>query len=244
VNAVVSAQPAAWGSPRRDLFELALGYALILSVIWTERPAQRILYCITVVTLVAVTLLRRDSLKTLGLGGEGFLRSLWVPALAAALAGVAMFAAWRLHTLHLHFGRPVFHFGLNFRFTGYAIWAMLQQFLLQDYFLLRLLRLVNRRWLAAVLATGLFTLAHLPNPLLVALTLVWGLVACVLFLRYRNLYTLGVAHAILGIAVALTAPNHIQRHMRVGIGYLHYHAGVRRPSSGVRGNASSLRPSG
>jgi membrane protease YdiL (CAAX protease family) len=204
----------------RDLFELALGYGLILAVIWTPNPPQRILYWITFAIVIVVTLLRRESLKTLGLGKDGFLRSLWVVGAASILALMAVAVAWRLHTLHRHFGR----ISLDFHFSGYVVWALLQQFLLQDYFLLRLLRLVRNRWLAVALAAAIFSIAHLPNPVLVILTLAWGAMACVLFLRYRNLYTLGIAHAILGICVAITVPNHIQRHMRVGIGYLHYHA--------------------
>lgn len=203
----------------RDIFELALGYALILSVIWTENPVQRILNWIALAAVIIVTVLRRDSLKSLGLSGEGFLRSLWVVAVALLLAVASVTLAWRFHTLHRHFG----NIGLDFRFSGYVIWAFLQQFLLQDYFLLRLLRLVRNPWLAVTLATLLFALAHIPNPILVMLTAAWGFIACTLFLRYRNLYTLGLAHAILGICVAITVPNQLQHHMRVGIGYLHYH---------------------
>ncbi len=214
--------------PARDLFELALGYALILSVIWTPNPAQRVLYWITLATVVIITVLRRDSLKALGLGGEGFLRSLWVAGLALLLAAAVVTFAWRMHTLHRHFGAAGGRIGLNFRFSGYVIWALLQQFLLQDYFLMRLLRLVRNPWLAVTLATLLFALAHIPNPILVILTAAWGFVACMLFLRYRNLYTLGIAHAILGICVAVTVPNHLQHHMRVGLGYLHYHPPVHR----------------
>jgi hypothetical protein len=52
--------------------------------------------------------------------------------------------------------------------------------------------------------------------------LIWGFVACLLFLRYRNLYPLMMAHAILGITVALTAPGPVVHNMRVGLGYLTY----------------------
>ena len=203
----------------RAIIELAVGYGLILAVIWTPNPAQRFLYWLAIATVLIITILRRDSPKELGITGRGFLRSLWVVGVAALLAAIAVFAAWRLHTLHFDFGRIVF----NFRFTGYAIWALVQQFLLQDYFLLRFLRLLKRRRAAVLSAAALFSIAHVPNPLLVVLTMVWGIIACVLFLRYRNLYTLGIAHAMLGVCIAITVPNHIQRHMRVGLGYLQYH---------------------
>jgi membrane protease YdiL (CAAX protease family) len=60
----------------------------------------------------------------------------------------------------------------------------------------------------------------LPNPLLTLITLVFGLASCLFFLRYRNLWPLAVAHAILGIAIAITIPGPIDHNMRVGIGYL------------------------
>ncbi len=69
---------------------------------------------------------------------------------------------------------------------------------------------------------GLFTIAHLPNPILTVLTLLWGWASCRLFLRYRNLYTLAMAHAILGISIAITIPGPVDHNMRVGLGYLTY----------------------
>jgi membrane protease YdiL (CAAX protease family) len=62
--------------------------------------------------------------------------------------------------------------------------------------------------------------AHLPNPVLTVITLVCGLASCLFFLRYRNLWPLAVAHAILGIAIAITIPSSIDHNMRVGISYL------------------------
>ena len=55
------------------------------------------------------------------------------------------------------------------------------------------------------------------------MTMIWGLAACLIFLEYRNLWTLGIAHAIFGIAVAITIPANITHGMRVGIGYVRYH---------------------
>ena len=34
---------------------------------------------------------------------------------------------------------------------------------------------------------------------------------------------LGIAHGILGLSLALTVPNSLHHHMRVGLGYLRYH---------------------
>jgi hypothetical protein len=99
----------------------------------------------------------------------------------------------------------------------------MQQFLLQIYFLLRLQRMLPGKVAPVIAAAGLFSLAHLPNPVLTPITLVWGIAACVLFLRYRNIYALGLAHGILGLCVAVIVPESMQHHMRVGIGYYRYH---------------------
>jgi hypothetical protein len=43
-----------------------------------------------------------------------------------------------------------------------------------------------------------------------------------MFRRYRSIYPIGIVHAVLGLTVALTIPDSILHHMRVGIGYLRY----------------------
>jgi len=106
--------------------------------------------------------------------------------------------------------------------AGYLLWAFEQQFILQDYFLLRLLRILPNQSAAMIAAAVLFSTAHLPSPVLVAATLAWGIVSCTLFLRYRNLYALGCVHGVLGLCVAVSVPDAVTHHMMVGLGYLHY----------------------
>ncbi len=98
----------------------------------------------------------------------------------------------------------------------------MQQILLQDVFLRRLQRLLPSAGLAAFATAIIFSIAHLPSPVLTVVTFVFGLAACLVFLRYRNLYPLAIAHAILGVTIAITLPNSVIRNMRVGLGYIHY----------------------
>jgi len=206
-------------SARRDLLELAVGYGLILATIWTANPTQRVLYWLAFAWIIATSWASREGWTALGLGRKGLLPSLWIVGVALLLSAVAIFIAWRAHTLHrLHGPTPLLLHGWD-----YVVWSIMQQFLLQSYFLLRLLRLLPGKAAPVIAATVIFALAHLPNPILTPITLVWGVIACVLFLRYRNIYTLGVAHGILGLCIAVTVPNSVHRHMRVGLGYLHYH---------------------
>ena len=69
---------------------------------------------------------------------------------------------------------------------------------------------------------AVFALAHLPNPILTPLTLIWGFAACLVFIRSRNVYPLAIAHAIFGICVAITIPASMLHNMRVGLGYINY----------------------
>ena len=130
-----------------------------------------------------------------------------------------MLLAWAAGTLHPLFGI----IGKASHSFGYSIWAVFQQFILQSYFYIRLEKLISAR-AAVILSAGLFCLVHVPNPVLVGVCLVAGWMACEIFRRNRNIYALGVAHAILGLTIAITVPDDIQRHMRVGIGYYRYHA--------------------
>ena len=205
-------------SKRRALLELCIGYGLILLVIWTPRPWQRLLYLGALVWILLVTFLSFDGCKTMGLRPSRPGRSLWIVAGALLLAAGAIFFAVRLQTLHLPHGTAPF----VRTFWGYAIWSLVQQFLLQCFVLLRLLRILPTQRSAVAAAVGLFALAHLPNPILTVMTMLWGSAACLLFLRYRNLYTLGLVHAIFGITLAITVPGPISRNMRVGLGYLRY----------------------
>ena len=145
-------------------------------------------------------------------------RSLWIVAASLALAAIAIVIAARLHTMQPFDGTRLF----TQRFWGYAIFAFAQQFLLQDFFLLRLLRLLPTKTTAVSVAAALFALAHLPNPILTPITLIWGFACCLLFLHYRNVYPLAFSHAILGISLAITIPGPIDHNMRVGLGYLTY----------------------
>ncbi len=202
---------------RRDVLELAVGYALILLGIWTPLPWQRWFALAALAWVLLTTAISFDGWTAMGLRERGFLQSLWVTGAALVLAAGAMLVSWRLHMLHTWRPELFIH-----RYWAYAVWAVLQQFLLLDFFLLRLLRLLRSKAAAVMVTAGLFALAHLPNPILMPLTIVWGAIACALFLRYRNVYTLGMAHAIFGICIAVTVPAHIDHNMRVGLGYLTY----------------------
>jgi Type II CAAX prenyl endopeptidase Rce1-like len=205
-------------SKLRDLIEVAVAFGLIVAVIWTPPPWQRLLWWVTFATVVAMICLSFEGPSAMGLRAANFFRSLWVVGLAVGLSGAAMLLAAGMHTLNV----PVSPIQFVKSFGAYVIWAGVQQFLLQCFFLSRLQRLIpDQRWVVFVVA-ALFAVAHLPNPLLTVVTVVWGGAACLVYLRYRSLYSLAIAHAIFGIAIAITVPGPLDHNMRVGLEYLAY----------------------
>ena len=206
-------------SRARDLTELILGYGLIVGIIWTPERLQRFLSPIALLFTLSVVLARRQSRNDLGLGWRGLVPSLWILPAAVALAALSIFAAAKVRTLHPLYKPDVAHI------SGYVLWTIYQQFLLQDYFMDRILRMVSNEATAVTLAGSLFAAAHLPNLVLTVATLVWGIVSCALFRRYRNLWALGLAQGLLGLCFAVCVPDALHHHLRVGLGYLRYRSG-------------------
>jgi hypothetical protein len=207
----------------RDLIELIFGYGLIVSIIWMPEFPQRILSPIALVVTLAIVLARRPSLDELGLGRRGLARSWWILPAAGIITVVSVLVAKRIGTLH-----PLYKGDLK-HVTGYVLWTLYQQFLLNDYFMPRLTRLVSSENAAVGAAAVLFALAHLPNLWLTVATLVWGAISCGLFRRYHNLYALGLAQGVLGLCFAICVPDALHRHLRVGLGYLRYHGPQQAP---------------
>ena len=203
-----------------DICELIIGYVLIVAVIWTPQPFQRWLYFAAIAWFALSIISTFPGWKTMGCCISGLWRSLWVIAAAMLIAAAATALAINLHTLH-HPGTPADWIQT---FGGYTIWALAQQFLLQGYFLVRLVRVFSSPKAAAIVAAIVFAIAHLPNPILTPITLLWGFVACLVFLRSRNIFPLAIAHAICGICLAVTIPASMLHNMRVGLGYIDYQA--------------------
>jgi membrane protease YdiL (CAAX protease family) len=196
----------------RSLVELSLGFAFIMLVLWLPTREQLIVGPLAMLAPLAMVLWRRPGLDQLGLGWPEFLSSLWILPAAVGLAIVSVVLARSAGTLHGLYKADVVHVG------GYVLWTIYQQFLLQDYFMPRLTRVLSSDTAIAIAAL-LFAVAHLPNLPLTIATLVWGGVSCALFRRYRSLYVLGLAQGLLGLCFALCIPDALHHHMRVGLGY-------------------------
>jgi hypothetical protein len=200
----------------RDFAELIFGYGLIVFVIWMPESPQKLLSPVALVVTLTIVLARRQTRDELGFGLRGFAPSLWI--LPAAVLVTVVSTAMARHFGMLH---PLYKGDLK-HIAGYVLWTIYQQFLLNDYFMPRLIRITGNEHVSVGLAGVLFAAAHLPNLWLTVATLAWGAISTALFLRYRNIYALGLAQGLLGLTFAVCVPESLSHHLRVGLGYLRY----------------------
>jgi hypothetical protein len=200
------------------LMEVGVGYALIMSTIWTASPLKQRLFWTSAAWFLCWAVvaawhkgLKGYKLPSLRVGGLLVACAFMV---AIGLMGVAA----AVGTLHGLFGarNPLLHAG------GYIFWAVIQQYIQQGFFFARFEQVTGNGMLAGFLAAFLFGVAHLPNPVLAPVTFLGGWLLSELFRRYRSVIPLGIGHGLVGLAIALSVPDHIQHHMRVGLSYLRY----------------------
>lgn len=200
------------------LLEAFTGFALIMATVWTVKEAQRWLFWISAAWFLVWTLAAawKKGRRGLRLPSPKVAGTLIVAAILVAGGVMALAAA--VGTLHGLFGTraPLRHA------SSYLLWAIIQQTIQQTFFLPRFEQVTQRGLMASFLTALLFGVAHLPNPVLTPVTFVGGWVLSELFRRYRSVLPLGIAHGVVGMAIAVSVPDHIQHHMRVGVSYLLY----------------------
>lgn len=221
--------PAAPTAFRRQFVwaQIIIAFLFLEFALWAPtleiRNRWAAIAAITILVLVLVNVLNgalidRPSLARLGLGlpklsGAGVVLGI---GLATAVCAVIL-VAWAGGQIPAN---PTWFPSLPSAWA-YLIWALVQEFLLQSFFFNRFEELYGSS--AAVwMASTLFAAAHLPNPVLTTATFIGALFFCEMFRRYRSIYSLAIVHAMLGLTIAITTPDSLLHHMRVGIGYLRY----------------------
>jgi membrane protease YdiL (CAAX protease family) len=141
-------------------------------------------------------------------------RALWLGAVGLALACGLMVVGYVAGTMNemVGFTNPLPHI------AAYASWALVQEWMALGFVFLRLERMLSLRW-AVIVSSAVFSFAHLPNLTLMAVTLGMAAAFALLFRRYRALAPLAIAHAALGLALAVACPTWMTHYMRVGAMY-------------------------
>lgn len=198
-------------------FAEALAFASFVALyMWrlqTFRPETWIVFPIWMILSFAI---HRDTPKTLGWRAD----NLW-PATRRSAPIFLLFAAGLVAAGAAlgAFHRAPAHFLDSRRLLGYFAFCVLQQVGLQSMTMNRLLGGVRSSSAAATIGGLLFGALHWPNPVLVPLTSVGGVVMCWLFARERNILPLFIGQTILGALVWWAFPLAWHHSMRVGPGY-------------------------
>jgi hypothetical protein len=200
------------------LFEVSLILGLVFLIIWVVKPAGPPALDLSLRVLVGVLILaspwlHRDPPRRLGLRVDNFRNALarLLPVSLSAIA-VAVAAGYYLVTLDPP-GNPALELAY------YFVWAMAQQYALQSVILLRL-EDGGLRGSAPVAAATLFSLVHAPNPGLVILTFLGGLLWCSTFSRHPNLFAVALSHAVLAVVVVSALPAEVTGGFRIGPAYV------------------------
>lgn len=201
------------------LLEVAAFIALVLSYIWGWHGAfpgtSQLVVALYFGIGVASHLRRSESAQQLGVRFDN-----WKPALrnAALVVGVAV-----LVPLVIGAALGTWHFpSAKHSMAGLPwmlAWGTAQQYGLVCFLYPRLLEILQGPRAATLGAAALFAAFHVPNPLLLAVTLAAGVVSCVLYRREPNVFVLGVAHATISFVISSALPLSITHGMRVGPGY-------------------------
>src|SRR5215469_6977675 len=202
---------------RRDLLEIALVLGFILVAVWTRHgPRNSFLSLVVGACVVTFAVAGRWTFLEMGLTRpvNGTRYILLVGALAC---GAIVAIGTALRPIGIGYAVPWE------RSWHYAIWAVLQEFILQSIFFLRMEAIFGARR-AVIASASLFALAHIPSPLLTVLAFLGGILFCECFRRWRNLFPVGIIHAALGLTISAYMPDRWLHHMRVGIGYLTMHS--------------------
>ena len=205
-----------WSGRTRSLVEIAVVFGLILVAVWTPQgPLNHWISLVAAGCVIVLAFKGRWTPSELGLthplrGAGSILLT------GAILCGIIMLIGNAVRFAGAGYGVPWS------RSWQYVLWSLEQEFILQSIFFVRLESIFGSRR-SVIIAACLFSLCHIPSPVLTLLSFVGGILFSELFRRFRNLYPLGAIHGALGLTIAASMPDKWLHHMRVGLGYLTTH---------------------
>ena len=170
--------------------------------IWLESDVIRaILISFLLCVIVLSNYIRRVSWEELGIRLDNIWKSgrecLAVLCIILSIAAAIVLAFPHKFSFDGYFDNKYvddnnFFVGLSFGVLS----GTFQQFFLQSIFLVRALQVFRRKSTAILTSSILFSLLHAPNAKLMILTLLFGVLCSLLFIRNRNIITLGAMHGV------------------------------------------------
>jgi hypothetical protein len=203
------------------LIEALLVLTLLLEYIWFLRGSRDWLMVLGVVILSHVV--RKEGPYEIGFWPRDIKKcfvemfdSDWTVFILATMIVIVCASPWRPMTASHALGNL-----MNDLKSG-----LIQQYLLCGYFVNRLLifyrveiNFNDKNKQISKLAGLFFSVVHFPNPFLMLIALIGGYFSSRIFLKYRNLYFLVPAFAVIKFLLFLIVPDNISHHFIVGPSY-------------------------
>ncbi len=203
-----------WGA----LLEALAVFLLIMTYIWWLRLWHAWLWMPLLGGVILTHWVHRENPRRLGFAASSF-REAFVPVFlyTAAICAALLALGTLLGTM-----REITAAQAAAGVLGYTGWGLFQQYLLNGYFVNRMAEFTRKPGgqFVPLFAAVLFSLAHLPNWFLMPVTLAGGYACARVYLRYRNLYVLAIAHGLVGFCLYNIVPDSVSAHFLVGPRYL------------------------
>jgi membrane protease YdiL (CAAX protease family) len=189
-------------------------FAMIMAYIWELRYRHQLAWLLILGLMALSHLARRERAAELGFRYANLRECFMEYAPALGLVALTMLGCGIL----MQTTRSLAPRQEALALGAYLPWGVFQQYVLNGYFFNRFDRVLSPR-VAPLATAAVFCGAHLPNWFLMAVTLPMGYFSARLYRRQKNLYFLGIAHAVIGFLLFLVVPDSISHHLKVGPGW-------------------------
>jgi len=171
------------------------------------------------VLIICSHVLRGETARELGLRLDNFLpalRLLLLPMIV--ISGIALLIGFlsgaRLDFFRWHADRLiVFRLALGFG------WGFLQQYVLQSFMNRRAQSIWGQGAVSVLVTALIFAVLHFPNPWLMVITFVGGVVWAFVYQRQSNLFALAFSHGVMTWVLVSALPPSALNHLRIGLKY-------------------------
>jgi membrane protease YdiL (CAAX protease family) len=169
--------------------------------------------------IVSSQRLRRENHRELGFRLDNFLQALKLLLVPMVLVAVLTFViGWifgaRPDFLRWHAERRLAaQLGLG------TAWGFLQQYVLQSFLNRRTQTVWGSGAISVLVTAAIFAGLHFPNPWLMVVTFVGGLIWANVFQRAPNLFALALSHSVMTWILVSTLPASALNHLRIGFKY-------------------------